>query len=266
MSDDRYFVFYNQPTSPEGAIQKVAPQPGDSDGFQLRLDQVPGAVAKLSICAAVDGANTAGQLKSGYLRILANGAEVMRYAFTGSDFTTERAIMIADVYRKGVWRVGAVGQGFAGGLAELVRSFGGEVDDEPPTAAPPPPPQPGYGQQPPPPPPPTQSYPPPPPPPAQPGYGQQPPPPPPPTQSYPPPPPPPAQPGYGQPACRPRATRCRHSHRHRHRRPGTVSSHRHRATRCRHSHRPRRATRCHRPRRGLSRRRRSISRSSPVRW
>ncbi|MDG6107735.1 TerD family protein [Dactylosporangium aurantiacum] len=131
LSDDAYFVFYNQPASPEGAIRKVGPQAGDTEGFRAALRTVPEKIAKLSFCAAVDGAGTAAKLRSGHVRLVAGGQEVMRYSFTGADFGTERAVIICDVYRKGVWRVGAVGQGFAGGLAELVRSYGGTVDDEP---------------------------------------------------------------------------------------------------------------------------------------
>ncbi|WP_391530271.1 TerD family protein, partial [Candidatus Frankia nodulisporulans] len=140
LSDDRYFIFFNQPSSPEGSVRQVGPQPGDSQGFQVSLDGVPASIGRLSFCAALDGAGSAAAISSGYLRIVAGGVEVLRYAFTGADFTSERAVMIGDVYRKGVWRVAAVGQGFQGGLAELIRSYGGEVADEPEAAAPPPPP------------------------------------------------------------------------------------------------------------------------------
>jgi stress response protein SCP2/uncharacterized protein (AIM24 family) len=139
LSDDRYFVFFNQPTSPEESIQLLGPQTGDTQSFRVSLDKVPASIDRLSFCTAIDGAGAASQIASGYLRIVAGGVEVMRYPFTGADFTTERAVMIADLYRKGVWRIAAVGQGFQGGLAELIRSYGGEVAEEapPPPAAPP---------------------------------------------------------------------------------------------------------------------------------
>ncbi|MBT8224138.1 MAG: hypothetical protein HKP61_17370, partial [Dactylosporangium sp.] len=144
LADDRYLVFYNQPQSPDGSVRKLGAQGGDAEVFQVRLGQVEGTIGRLSFCAALDGPGTASQIQSGYLRIVVDGSEVMRYAFTGADFGTERAIMIADLYRKGVWRVGAVGQGFAGGLADLIRSFGGTVDDEPAPAPPAPTPPPTY--------------------------------------------------------------------------------------------------------------------------
>jgi stress response protein SCP2/uncharacterized protein (AIM24 family) len=137
LSDDRYFIFYNQPKSPDGSVQQLGAQSGDTESFRIMLDSVPDKIGKLAFCAAIEGAGTAAQIQSGYLRLVAGGQEVARYSFTGADFGPERAIMIADVYKKGVWRFGAVGQGFAGGLADLIRSFGGQVEDEP-AAAPPP--------------------------------------------------------------------------------------------------------------------------------
>lgn len=53
-----------------------------------------------------------------------------RYSFNGSEFTTERAVMLGDFYLKDVWRFAAVGQGFDGGLEALLKNFGGEVAEE----------------------------------------------------------------------------------------------------------------------------------------
>jgi hypothetical protein len=117
----------------------LGPQSGDTNSFRVNLGAVPASIGRFSFCAAIDGAGTAAQIQSGYLRIVAGGTEVARYSFTGGDFGAERAVMIADLYKKDIWRFGAVGQGFAGGLADLIRSFGGQVeeDEAPPPAAPP---------------------------------------------------------------------------------------------------------------------------------
>ncbi|MGF7237127.1 MAG: TerD family protein [Frankia sp.] len=136
LSDEEYFVFFNQPNSPEKSIQLLGAQAGDSESFRVTLDRVPDKIERLAFCAALDGPGSAAAIASGYFRLVAGGEEVLRYAFSGVDFTAERAVMIADLYRKGVWRVAAVGQGFAGGLAELIRSFGGDVADEAPAAPP----------------------------------------------------------------------------------------------------------------------------------
>ncbi|MFF4790625.1 TerD family protein [Streptomyces sp. NPDC001276] len=130
LSDDRYFVFFNQPKSPEEAIQLLGAQAGDTESFRVTLEKIPPHIRKLSFTAAVDGAGQMSQIESGYLRIVAGGEEVARYAFDGSEFSTERAVMLGDFYVKDVWRFAAVGQGFDGGLEALLKNFGGEVLEE----------------------------------------------------------------------------------------------------------------------------------------
>ncbi|MDT0378052.1 TerD family protein [Streptomyces sp. DSM 42041] len=132
LADDRYFVFFNQPKSPEESVQLLGAQAGDTESFRVTLDRIPAQIQKLSFTATVDGAGQMSQIAPGYLRIVAGGEEVARYAFDGSEFTTERAVMLGDFYLKDVWRFAAVGQGFDGGLDALLRHFGGEVLEEEP--------------------------------------------------------------------------------------------------------------------------------------
>ncbi|MFF2959556.1 TerD family protein [Streptomyces sp. NPDC057963] len=134
LSDDRYFIFFNQPKSPEESIQLLGAQAGDTESFRVTLDRIPANIHKLSFTATVDGAGQMSQVGPGYIRIVAGGEEVVRYAFNGSEFTTERAVMLGDFYLKDVWRFAAVGQGFDGGLEALLKNFGGEVAEEAPAA------------------------------------------------------------------------------------------------------------------------------------
>ncbi|MEV7294689.1 TerD family protein [Streptomyces microflavus] len=130
LSDDRYFIFFNQPKSPEESVQLLGAQSGDTESFRVTLDRIPAGIHKLSFTATLDGAGQMSQIGPGYIRIVAGGEEVVRYAFTGSEFTTERAVMLGDFYLKDVWRFAAVGQGFDGGLDALLKNFGGEVAEE----------------------------------------------------------------------------------------------------------------------------------------
>ncbi|MFF6861766.1 TerD family protein [Streptomyces ardesiacus] len=135
LSDDRYFVFFNQPKTPEESIQLLGAQAGDTESFRVTLDRIPQQIQKLSFTATIDGAGQMSQVGPGYIRIVAGGEEVARYPFSGSEFSTERAVMLGDFYMKDVWRFAAVGQGFDGGLDALLRNFGGEVaEDEAPAA------------------------------------------------------------------------------------------------------------------------------------
>ncbi|MFB8248659.1 TerD family protein, partial [Streptomyces sp. NPDC055952] len=137
LSDDRYFVFFNQPKSPEESIQLLGAQAGDTESFRVTLDRIPPQIQKLSFTATIDGAGQMSQIAAGYIRIVAGGEEVARYSFNGSEFSTERAVMLGDFYLKDVWRFAAVGQGFDGGLEALLKNFGGEVaEEETPAPAP----------------------------------------------------------------------------------------------------------------------------------
>ncbi|MBB1253577.1 TerD family protein, partial [Streptomyces sp. OF3] len=130
LSDDRYFIFYNQPKSPEESIQQLGAQAGDTESFRVTLDRVPDGVRHLYFTATIDGDGEMSQVATGYIRIVAGGEEVARYPFTGAEFSTERAVMLGDIYFKDVWRFAAIGQGFDGGLAALLKNFGGEVLEE----------------------------------------------------------------------------------------------------------------------------------------
>ncbi|GAA2659861.1 hypothetical protein GCM10009864_28570 [Streptomyces lunalinharesii] len=130
LSDDRYFVFYNQPAAPEDAIRLLDPQAGDTASFHVALDRLPSQVRRLTFTASLDGEGQMAQVGPGCLRLVAGGQEVARYPFTGAEFSTERAVMLGDLYVKDVWRFAAVGQGFDGGLEALLTNFGGEVLEE----------------------------------------------------------------------------------------------------------------------------------------
>ncbi|UPZ29074.1 TerD family protein [Streptomyces sp. LRE541] len=136
LSDDRYFIFFNQPKSPEESLQLLGAQAGDTESFRVTLDKIPAQIQRLSFTATIDGVGQMSQVAPGYIRIVAGGEEVARYSFTGAEFTTERAVMLGDFYLKDVWRFAAVGQGFDGGLDALLKNFGGEVAEEEPAAAP----------------------------------------------------------------------------------------------------------------------------------
>jgi tellurite resistance protein TerA len=119
LSDDRYMVFYNQLASPADAVKlNIA---GERASFAVNLAALPASIAKLVFTAAID---------SGAMRALSQGSVsiggVAQFALAGADFQDEKAVILAELYRKdGLWRFGAVGQGFNGGLSALLAHFGG---------------------------------------------------------------------------------------------------------------------------------------------
>lgn len=143
LSDDRYFIFFNQKNSPCGGINALGTQNGDKEVFQLDLTKLPATIQKLVFTINIDGAGTMSNIASGHLRILDQNSEVARFEFSGNDFKDEKALIVGEVYLKDVWRFAAVGQGFNGGLGALLKHFGGEEIEE---QAPPPPVQPEIKQ------------------------------------------------------------------------------------------------------------------------
>ena len=134
LSDDRYMIFYNQKRSPEGAVQMLGLSSGETR-FAVDLSKMPGSVGRLMVTASVDS-GAFSQISSGHLSVYAGGNELARFRFYGADFGSERALIVAELYVKdGVWRLAAVGQGFAGGLDALVAAYGGEVSAPAPAAA-----------------------------------------------------------------------------------------------------------------------------------
>ena len=119
LSDDRYMVFYNQLASPGDAVRLTIA--GDRSSFAVNLAALPESISKLVFTAAID---------SGAMRSLSQGSVtvggVAQFPLAGADFQDEKAVILAEIYRKdGLWRFGAVGQGFNGGLSALLTHFGG---------------------------------------------------------------------------------------------------------------------------------------------
>ncbi|MEW5839306.1 MAG: VWA domain-containing protein [Pseudomonadota bacterium] len=141
LSDERYMQFYNQPQSPCMGVQmQAASHPAR---FVIDLDKLPAQIDRLVFTAALEGAGTMQQLQQGKVSLGGANSEDASFAFSGNDFSGERAVMLLEIYRKdGIWRVSATGQGFNGGLAALVRHFGGEVAEDQPAAQPAPTPAP----------------------------------------------------------------------------------------------------------------------------
>lgn len=135
LEDDRYFVFFNNKQSPEGAIA-MRSRSGDEQLFDLDVAKLPTRVTRLVFTATVDQGDFS-LISSGHWRLLdSSSRELAVFAFSGADFQRERAVMVAEVYLKDVWRASAVGQGFNGGLSALVEHFGGTVSAPAPTPAP----------------------------------------------------------------------------------------------------------------------------------
>jgi tellurite resistance protein TerA len=127
LSDDRYFIFYNQRTSPCGALASRGAGDGDAERFAINLAKLPTSIRRLIFVMTIDGPGAMGQLTGGHWRLQgAGGNALAEFPLRGSDFGSEKALIVGELYRKDDWRLAAVGQGFNGGLGALLKHFGGE--------------------------------------------------------------------------------------------------------------------------------------------
>lgn len=126
LSNDQFFVFYNQKRSPGGAIEMVGASHGARECFRVDLGALPSTIRRLVFTAAFDGEGTMASLASSKIDLVVDGSAVARYAFGGADFGAEKALICFEIYLKDVWRFAAVGQGFNGGLSALLKNFGGD--------------------------------------------------------------------------------------------------------------------------------------------
>ncbi|OQX02290.1 MAG: hypothetical protein BWK73_43215 [Thiothrix lacustris] len=130
LSDDRYMTFFNQPKTPCGSIT-LQDTSSTTTIFGCNLATLPDTIERLVVTAAIDGQATMRDIHSGTITWQVQGNTVATFAFTGSDFQQERAVMLVELYRKaGIWRVSATAQGFNGGLDALVKHFGATVAEE----------------------------------------------------------------------------------------------------------------------------------------
>jgi Uncharacterized proteins involved in stress response, homologs of TerZ and putative cAMP-binding protein CABP1 len=125
---DHDLVFYNHPTQDGVSVEGPA--------VTADLPHLPADVHRVVVLASADPLQPGAVFsRSPRLTITQSGASPS--SFTAPDFTAgETVVVLAELYRRGDgWKIRAVGQGYATGLAGLATDYGVDVDPEP-TAAP----------------------------------------------------------------------------------------------------------------------------------
>ncbi|MET9619022.1 TerD family protein [Kitasatospora indigofera] len=131
---DADFVFFNAPNGP-GVSHRPA-SGGVADAITIDTRAVPAGITKIVVTASPDEAGTtfAGIEPTATVRDADTGAVLV--TFTPPRLDRETALVVVEVYQRGgAWKVRAVGQGYANGLAGIATDFGVSVEDEPAPAA-----------------------------------------------------------------------------------------------------------------------------------
>ena len=132
---DADFIFYNNLKSADGSVVHAGDNTsgsgeGDDEKLTIDLALVPAEIDRITVGVTIHDADVRkqnfGMVGKAYIRCLdADGEkEIARYDLS-EDSSTETAMIFGEIYRAGgEWKFKAVGQGFAGGLGPLARSFG----------------------------------------------------------------------------------------------------------------------------------------------
>lgn len=139
---DSDFVFYNNLVSPCGSVVHsgdnltggAGETAADSEQVRINLATLSPDVERISICVSIHMAELRqqnfGMVGDAYIRIVneRNNVELARFDLS-EDASIETAMIFGELYRYGPeWKFRASAQGFPGGLAELARNFGVNVE------------------------------------------------------------------------------------------------------------------------------------------
>ncbi|WP_149550271.1 CAP domain-containing protein [Streptomyces marokkonensis] len=120
---DGDFVFYNQPSAPGARLR------GDTltvEPAALR----PGAT-RVTVAVSPAGPGTPLSALPTPVLLVADGGGRPLARFSPPPCRQETVLLLAEVYRRGEgWRLRALGQGYADGLAGLARDFGVDVEED----------------------------------------------------------------------------------------------------------------------------------------
>ncbi|MFI8100064.1 TerD family protein [Streptomyces sp. NPDC086023] len=132
---DADFIFYNQPSGPGVGYRSGGG--ATPDAITVDTSAVPAGIEKIVVTASPDAAGQTFQGIEPTATVRNADDNSVIATFTPPQLGTETALVVVEVYlRGGVWKVRAVGQGYANGLAGIATDFGVSVDEEPAAATP----------------------------------------------------------------------------------------------------------------------------------
>lgn len=126
---DADFVFFNQPDGP--GVRLRPGTDGRPDVLNVSLPAVPADIAQVRVVLALDAPDMVfGELPAPTATVSDDAGNCL-YDFRMSGLDGENIVVAVEFYRRaGGWKVRAVGQGYAGGFAELATDHGIDVDEK----------------------------------------------------------------------------------------------------------------------------------------
>ncbi|MFJ3041595.1 restriction endonuclease [Streptomyces tendae] len=133
LSDD-HFVFYNNPQTPDGSVRTLPATAPDKAAVCASFDTLPDDADRLVLVAAVDPEVNPDADLSGFtdarVRLLDPALTELGQLRVSDGRPRETALVLGSFRRRstGDWDFVLGGKGYPGGLEELLREFGVEVD------------------------------------------------------------------------------------------------------------------------------------------
>ncbi|WP_017292511.1 vWA domain-containing protein [Geminocystis herdmanii] len=125
-----YFISDNQLSSPCKSIENINNNIKGNRTFKINLSTLPSSIIKLVFSLTIEQHNSISELEHSSFKIINNqGKTLAEYNFYGREFQEEKALIIAEIYLKQVWRLGIISQGFKNGLNSLLEQYGTKLDD-----------------------------------------------------------------------------------------------------------------------------------------
>lgn len=132
---DEFFVFYNNPKSPDGSVESSGDDltggnsDGDDETLTVDLTRVDPKIQEIVFTVTIHDYETRkqnfGQVRNSFIRIYnaQTNEEIAKYELD-EDFSIETAVEFGRLYkRNGEWKFEAMGIGYKGGLEYFVNKF-----------------------------------------------------------------------------------------------------------------------------------------------
>ena len=133
---DDFFVFYNNPKSPDGAVESSGDdtsggnsEGGDDESLMVEFAKLDPRINEIVIVVTIHDSDERkqnfGQVRNSYIRICdgATNEEILKYELD-EDFSIETAVEFGRLYKKdGGWRFEALGSGSKSGLGNFLERF-----------------------------------------------------------------------------------------------------------------------------------------------
>ena len=133
---DAHFIFYNNKTTPDGAViyggdNRTGDGAGDDETIKVDFAKLGADVKKVVVAVTihegVERRQNFGSVSNAYARVLndADGKELARFDLS-EDGSANTSLIFVELYRgpQGDIKVKAIGEGWESGLSGLARNFG----------------------------------------------------------------------------------------------------------------------------------------------